>query len=80
VSRVRGKGLLGFVLRREVEFFIGGTINKPLTEEEELFMPKKGEKRIVYCKKCKQETRWIYVNWVLKKFWLCLRCTAREEA
>ena len=43
-------------------------------------MPQKGEKRIVYCKKCKRDTTWIYVNWVLKQFWLCLTCETQLSA
>jgi hypothetical protein len=42
-------------------------------------MPKKGEQRTAYCKKCKRETTWRYVNWRLTHFWLCLACETRRE-
>jgi hypothetical protein len=43
-------------------------------------MPKKGDQRTAYCKKCGRQTTWIYVNWVLKQFWLCLTCETRAAA
>jgi len=43
-------------------------------------MPKRGEQKTAYCQKCKRATTWIYVNWVVQRFWLCLTCESRETA